>query len=88
MSASHGTPTDANPKERLQESVPPESEQRDDGPGDARRDTSAERPDAETREQDIAETPGSDAVPHEHADALADEWGEESFPVSDPPAHY
>lgn len=39
-------------------------------------------------EQDIAEKPGSSKVPHEHADQLADEWGEESFPGSDPPAHY
>lgn len=37
---------------------------------------------------DVAEKPGSDAVSHEHADELADEWGEESFPSSDPPAHY
>ncbi|WP_449278851.1 NAD-dependent epimerase/dehydratase family protein [Leucobacter sp. GX24907] len=37
---------------------------------------------------DIAEKPGTDEVSREHADALADEWGEESFPASDPPAHY
>ncbi|MGW9022237.1 hypothetical protein ACWGOE_12205 [Leucobacter chromiiresistens] len=37
---------------------------------------------------DIAEHPGSDEVSHEHADAVADEWGEDSFPGSDPPAHY
>ncbi|QBE48167.1 hypothetical protein [Leucobacter triazinivorans] len=88
MSASHGTPRDSNPKDRLQVSVPSGSEQGEDGAQGEREETSAERPDSGTREQDIAETPGSDAVPHEHADALADEWGEESFPVSDPPAHY
>ncbi|MBK0419030.1 NAD-dependent epimerase/dehydratase family protein [Leucobacter sp. CSA1] len=38
--------------------------------------------------EDVAEKPGSRAVPHERADELADEWGEESFPGSDPPAHY
>lgn len=37
---------------------------------------------------DVAEKPGSDKVSHQHADELADEWGEESFPSSDPPAHY
>jgi len=37
---------------------------------------------------DVAEKPGSSTVSHEHADELADEWGEESFPGSDPPAHY
>lgn len=37
---------------------------------------------------DVAERPGSSSVPHDHADELADEWGEESFPGSDPPAHY
>ncbi|MEV8339006.1 hypothetical protein [Leucobacter sp. NPDC077196] len=42
---------------------------------------------AEKRD-DIAENPGSDEVSHEHADAVADEWGEDSFPGSDPPAHY
>lgn len=45
--------------------------------------------DAEERPlSDIAEKPGSTSVPEDHADALADEWGEESFPASDPPAHY
>ena len=24
----------------------------------------------------------------EHKDRIADEWGDESFPSSDPPAHY
>lgn len=37
---------------------------------------------------DVAERPGSTHVDHEHADELADEWGDESFPGSDPPAHY
>lgn len=37
---------------------------------------------------DVAERPGSTKVPHEHADKLADEWGDDSFPSSDPPAHY
>lgn len=37
---------------------------------------------------DIAEHPGSTAVSPQHADELADEWGEDSFPASDPPAHY
>ena len=37
---------------------------------------------------DVAERPGDTKVEHEHADELADEWGEESFPASDPPAHY
>lgn len=42
---------------------------------------------AENRD-DLAENPGSTEVSHEHADAVADEWGEDSFPGSDPPAHY
>lgn len=37
---------------------------------------------------DVAERPGSTEVDREHADELADEWGKESFPGSDPPAHY
>ncbi|WP_336660409.1 hypothetical protein [Leucobacter sp. USHLN153] len=41
-----------------------------------------------TADEDVAERPGSADVPHDHADELADEWGEESFPGSDPPAHY
>ncbi|MGJ0203072.1 hypothetical protein NHL51_02765 [Leucobacter sp. gxy201] len=58
-------------------------------PGDYRErrsDGGAER--AHGHEGDVAERPGSTQVEREHADALADEWGEESFPVSDPPAHY
>ncbi|GAA2089915.1 hypothetical protein [Brevibacterium salitolerans] len=39
-------------------------------------------------EQGQAETPGTTQSAHEHDDALADEWGEESFPSSDPPGHY
>ncbi len=30
----------------------------------------------------------AEAVAHDHDDALADEWGKESFPASDPPGHY
>lgn len=37
---------------------------------------------------DVAERPGTSTADHDHADKLADEWGEESFPGSDPPAHY
>ncbi|GAA1559273.1 MULTISPECIES: hypothetical protein [Brevibacterium] len=37
---------------------------------------------------DVAETPGTDNSTKEHDDALVDEWEEESFPASDPPAHY
>ena len=37
---------------------------------------------------DVAERPGDTKVDHQHADELADEWGDESFPGSDPPAHY
>lgn len=35
-----------------------------------------------------AEKPGTDEATHEHDDELADEWGKESFPSSDPPGHY
>ena len=38
--------------------------------------------------RDVAERPGDTDVEHQHADEIADEWGEESFPASDPPAHY
>lgn len=37
---------------------------------------------------DQAERPGTAESAHDHDDALADEWGRESFPSSDPPAHY
>lgn len=37
---------------------------------------------------DVAERPGNTKVSKEHADEVADEWGEESFPASDPPSHY
>ena len=42
----------------------------------------------ETVPDDAAERPGTDATSHGHDDELADEWGRESFPSSDPPAHY
>ncbi|WP_309132824.1 NAD-dependent epimerase/dehydratase family protein [Brevibacterium sp.] len=35
-----------------------------------------------------AERPGTTADRRAHDDALVDEWGEESFPSSDPPGHY
>ncbi len=38
--------------------------------------------------RDVAERPGDTSVDKEHADEVADEWGKESFPGSDPPAHY
>ncbi|HLS32119.1 MAG TPA: hypothetical protein VK039_00885 [Brevibacterium sp.] len=37
---------------------------------------------------DHAERPGTAESAHDHDDELADEWGRESFPGSDPPAHY
>lgn len=37
---------------------------------------------------DVAEQPGHTRTSKERADEIADEWGEESFPGSDPPAHY
>lgn len=37
---------------------------------------------------DVAERPGTSSVDPEHEDELVTEWGEESFPASDPPAHY
>ncbi|MCI4011203.1 hypothetical protein [Brevibacterium sp. ZH18] len=37
---------------------------------------------------DQAERPGSESANDEHADELVDEWVEDSFPTSDPPAHY
>lgn len=43
---------------------------------------------AEETPDDVAEHPGSTHNDHDHADELADEWGKESFPGSDPPAHY
>lgn len=42
----------------------------------------------EEARDDVAERPGTDNVSKEHEDALVDEWEEESFPGSDPPAHY
>lgn len=37
---------------------------------------------------DVAERPGTDSASKEKEDELVDEWEEESFPASDPPAHY
>ena len=54
-------------------------------------DATPDRDDFSLREEvptDVAEKPGSSQVSHDHADELVDEWGEESFPGSDPPAHY
>ena len=42
----------------------------------------------EEARQDTAERPGSTQNEHDHDDELVDEWGEESFPGSDPPGHY
>ena len=38
--------------------------------------------------KDVAERPGHTSVDPDHADEVADTWGEESFPASDPPSHY
>ncbi|MGP6174939.1 hypothetical protein [Corynebacterium sp. A21] len=35
-----------------------------------------------------SERPGTDEISRQHDDELVDEWGEESFPASDPPAHF
>lgn len=54
-----------------------------DGVPDEARDDQAERPGTTADDEKLA---------HDkllaHDDELADEWGEESFPSSDPPAHY
>lgn len=42
----------------------------------------------EEARDDNAERPGTSSGSHEHEDELVDEWGDESFPSSDPPAHY
>ncbi|RBP63679.1 nucleoside-diphosphate-sugar epimerase [Brevibacterium sanguinis] len=42
----------------------------------------------ETAPEREAERPGTTADRKAHDDALADEWGDESFPSSDPPGHY
>lgn len=42
----------------------------------------------EEARDDVAERPGADNASKDHQDALVDEWEEESFPASDPPAHY
>ena len=41
-----------------------------------------------TTPDDIAERPGTSQATHQSQEDLVDEWGEESFPASDPPAHY
>lgn len=59
-------------------------------PGEESAEKSVKEP-AEVPEEapeDVAERPGSTRIDHDHADELVDEWGEESFPGSDPPAHY
>lgn len=42
----------------------------------------------ETARDDLAEKPGTDSVGREREEELVDEWEEDSFPASDPPAHY
>lgn len=42
----------------------------------------------EVARDDLAEKPGTDSVGHEREEELVDEWEEDSFPASDPPAHY
>lgn len=42
----------------------------------------------EGAKDDVAEKPGTDSASKEKEDELVDEWEEESFPASDPPAHY
>lgn len=54
-----------------------------DGVPEEARDDQAERP-GTTEDQKRAEHDKT----VQHDDELADEWGEESFPSSDPPAHY
>ncbi|WP_035280723.1 hypothetical protein [Brevibacterium album] len=56
---------------------PPQDEQR-------REDAAPEQAQA----AEIDEALASASTDREHDDALADEWGEESFPGSDPPANY
>ena len=43
---------------------------------------------SEGASDDVAEKPGTDSASKDKEDALVDEWEEESFPASDPPAHY
>lgn len=50
--------------------------------------TRADAPPEPETPVDLAERPGASQATHEHEDELVDEWGEESFPASDPPAHY
>lgn len=57
----------------------------DDQPGDESNEVSAVPAEAK---DDPAERPGTTASRHDHDDKLVDEWGEESFPASDPPSHY
>ena len=47
--------------------------------------TTPQDPSGPTAEERDAER---NAARIEHDNELADEWGEESFPASDPPAHY
>lgn len=42
----------------------------------------------EDARDDLAEKPGTDAASTEESEKLVDEWEVESFPASDPPAHY
>lgn len=84
MTASNGAPAGASEQDRAEETAPKHDAEEAPVPEEMPAGASG-REDTPT---DVAEKPGSAAVPHEHADALADEWGEGSFPSSDPPAHY
>lgn len=44
--------------------------------------------DAATDQSTDRSRTAADKAEHDHDDALADEWGKESFPSSDPPGHY
>lgn len=39
-------------------------------------------------EADAAQAEEARRIRHDHDDAEADEWGDESFPASDPPSNY
>ena len=55
---------------------------------DNRENEKAPTEDVEETTDDLAEKPGTSSASKEQVDGLVDEWEDESFPASDPPAHY
>ena len=88
-SSTDPSPSDPDPSPTDPDTSPTDPDASPSGSGSRPGPDSAQPEEAErAAPADIAEKPGTSRVSHEHEDELVDEWGRESFPGSDPPAHY